>query len=483
MRRMPPDYNETLARPPRRHLTSKTLIIGFSILILVGLVLLAALVIYLYTLTQTDQLTLITNGENRTVNTRAHTIQDVLQDYGITLYEGDTLSVDPQTPVQDGLVVRLDRARNVAISINGETQLHRTSLDNPAEVLASIGLTLAADDRITVDGTRANPTLLETWPVPVNQISIRRAMNISLQDGDTRRELRTNGETVGDALYDAGVQVYVADQIQPGLDAPVIAGMTIQIQRAKPATVIADGVSLQTRTRAPTVSGLLVDAGVALMGLDYAIPGEDVAVQPAMTVRVIRVREEYITETEIIPFGNVSQADNSLELDQIRLVQPGQNGLRRTDIRVRYENGVEVEREQRATVTAQQPQDRVVAYGTGVVTRSIDTPEGPRQYWRKIRMLTTSYHPAALGGDNITATGRVLTKGIVGVDPTVIPYGTQVYVPGYGVGIAADTGGPRSTRLWIDLGYDDDNWVPWSQYTDVYILTPVPDNIQYILPN
>lgn len=90
------------------------------------------------------------------------------------------------------------------------------------------------------------------------------------------------------------------------------------------------------------------------------------------------------------------------------------------------------------------------------------------------------YHPAALGGDNVTATGRILTKGIVGIDPKVIPYGTQLYVPDYGVGMT--TGGPRRIKLWIDLGYDDENWISWSQYVDVYLLTPVPDTIIYMLP-
>jgi hypothetical protein len=45
----------------------------------------------------------------------------------------------------------------------------------------------------------------------------------------------------------------------------------------------------------------------------------------------------------------------------------------------------------------------------------------------------------------------------------------------------ADTG-PAYRPMWIDLGYDDSNWVSWSRWVDVYLLTPVPDNIQYLLP-
>jgi 3D (Asp-Asp-Asp) domain-containing protein len=152
--------------------------------------------------------------------------------------------------------------------------------------------------------------------------------------------------------------------------------------------------------------------------------------------------------------------------------------------RVRQENGVEVSREQVSSMVISEPVNEIIAYGTKVVIRTIDTPEGPLEYWRVLRnMVTTSYHPAALGGDDVTAIGMKLTKGIVGADPKLIPYRTRIYVPGYGVGIVADTGGPRSTRYWIDLGYDDENYVPWSRRdTSVYLLTPVPENINYLLP-
>jgi len=80
-----------------------------------------------------------------------------------------------------------------------------------------------------------------------------------------------------------------------------------------------------------------------------------------------------------------------------------------------------------------------------------------------------------------TALGMKMRFGIVAVDPNVIPMRTEVYVPGYGVGFAGDTGGAIYGRR-IDLGYDDDNLVLWYKWVDVYLLTPVPDQINYLGP-
>ncbi len=44
--------------------------------------------------------------------------------------------------------------------------------------------------------------------------------------------------------------------------------------------------------------------------------------------------------------------------------------------------------------------------------------------------------------DGITATGTVATEGrTIAVDPSVIPYGTAVYIDGLGEFVAEDTGG------------------------------------------
>lgn len=457
---------------------------GFGLAVCVLLTGTGLLFSYLMSLNDSrTPVTVVVGGEAQVINTNMQTVTELLTHLNLQVDDGDQLSVDGDALIQSGMVITLERARHVIVTVNGQPRHVRTTLTNPADILTDLGLSVDPDDRVILDGTRTDPLALANWPVPVNQITIRRAIPVMIVSDENRQQIRTTGVNVGEALYEGGYTLYQADRVTPDTNTAVSAGMTITIDRSVPVTIVADGVTVETRTLADTVGGLLASQTISLMGLDYSIPSEDAPIQPNMTVRVMRVTETFITENELIPFGNQQQPDASLELDTIRLLNPGQNGLRQIISRVRYENDVEIERSVEADVITRDPQDRVVAYGTGVVLRPVQTEAGTREYWRKLRVLVTSYHPAALGGDNITATGQTLTKGIVGVDPTVIPYGTQMYVPGYGIGVAADTGGPRSTRLWIDLGYDDENFRPWSQYVDVYLLTPVPSNFPYILPD
>ena len=427
------------------------------------------------------RVTLMLDGEARALTTRAATVSALLAELDIALAEGDLVTPGLRAALADGALVRVSRARSVTLTLDGAAAALRTHLTNPAAILASAGVALSARDRVTVDGTPADPAALDQWPVPASQISVRRALPVHIDDDGALLTVETASETVGEALFEAGITLYLADSVAPDLSAPVVRDMQITVDRSRLVTISADGAAVEARASGSTVADALAEAGIALIGQDYAIPADTAPLLPGMRIRVIRVTEETLSERETLPYVTIYQADPALELDQRAVVQAGQAGLRQTTIRVRRENGFEVSRTVEESGVLQEPVDEVIAYGTNIVLRMVDTPEGPLQYWRRLRMYATSYHPQALGGDSITAIGETLRKGIVGSDPRIIPYRSQVYVPGYGVGMMADTGSfPRP--LWIDLGYDDHNWVSWARTVDVYLLAPVPEHVEYLLP-
>jgi len=74
-----------------------------------------------------------------------------------------------------------------------------------------------------------------------------------------------------------------------------------------------------------------------------------------------------------------------------------------------------------------------------------------------------------------------MRTGLVAVDPRIVKLGSEVYVSAYGIGLAADTGGAIKGKR-IDLGYSDDELQFWYRWVDVYLMTPVPDTINYLGP-
>jgi len=76
---------------------------------------------------------------------------------------------------------------------------------------------------------------------------------------------------------------------------------------------------------------------------------------------------------------------------------------------------------------------------------------------KKIKMTATAYYPGdplAWGDGTETFLGEKMQRGIVAVDPRVIPLKTRVFVSNYGYGWAGDTGNMIKGKR-IDLGVNN----------------------------
>jgi 3D (Asp-Asp-Asp) domain-containing protein len=132
------------------------------------------------------------------------------------------------------------------------------------------------------------------------------------------------------------------------------------------------------------------------------------------------------------------------------------------------------------------PKTRTVGYGTKVEVNTTTVDGVQIEYWRAVQMYATSYSPCRLGTStcgNTTASGKQLQKGMVAL-PTNLYLsmkGQQLYIPGYGYATVEDACGGCVGQPWIDLGYSDDDYEAWHWWVTVYFLTPVPQNIIYVL--
>ena len=65
----------------------------------------------------------------------------------------------------------------------------------------------------------------------------------------------------------------------------------------------------------------------------------------------------------------------------------------------------------------------------------------------------TAYSAHDPGNGSRTAMGTPVRHGVIAVDPSVIPLGTRVFIPGYGEAVAEDVGGAIHGNR-IDVAFD-----------------------------
>lgn len=425
------------------------------------------------------------------------TVAGVLHDAAINLAPEDIVFPALDALVPDNQPISIRRAQPIRIQVDGETIAHRTQSRNIVDVLREANVFLQPYDRVLVDGRSVEPAAPFAQAVEGNdelavpQIVVQRAVPVQIDDNGALRTFYTTAPTLGGALQQAALVVYLGDYLSPDLGTPVEPGSQIIIRRSRPATINVDGRTIRTRTRTDTVANLLREEGIELVGKDYTIPEATAPLRDDVNIQVMRVKEEFTTESEPIPFETVWQPDSTLELDQHQVTQVGVEGVKKRSIRITYENGHEVRRSvdrewiDATTVT------RIISYGTNIAHRDLTLPDGSTvTYWRKIRVHATSYTAATSGKARTnpyfgrTFLGLQAGLGIVAVDPQVINLRSRLYVPGYGLAFAGDTGG-RIKGLRIDLGYDESNLVLWYKWVDVYILDPPPlsDQIRWVIPD
>lgn len=179
--------------------------------------------------------------------------------------------------------------------------------------------------------------------------------------------------------------------------------------------------------------------------------------------------EKLEEQTQKIPKKIVYLDDSEIEAGEDKILDEGTDGSIKKTIKITMYHDEEYSREITAIKTVP-PKDKKILRGTKIVWKTIDTPEGQVKYWKKMRVYATHYDKYCKGCNEWTAIGMRAGFGVIAVDPKVIKLRSKVYVPGYGVAIAGDTGGAIKGNI-IDLGFDDARTAEWSaRYVDIYLL-------------
>lgn len=445
-------------------------------LVLIGLGLLFAHLWHPYQLT--------VDGQTLHVRTIAFSLRGLLRQLNYEIQPGDRTSIDPESftlILPDRL--SLQRSRLVLIENGSENLELQSSELLPANLLQAAGIPLFPNDLLMREGRFIDPN----EPLPGGEearLQFLPAKQITLEVDGQYHTLFTQKNTLAEALAEAGIQLQPEDRLSSPPDTQLQAQNAFTLARAKSLQVTIGSQNLSGFSAAPTVGEALAELGLAPQNLDRSVPPEGQPLPPNGQISLIRTTESISLIKDETAFNYTYQFDPEAELDTTSVITPGQLGLLVSRQRNRVENGLIVRTLEEGPWKASDPADAVLGTGTKVVVRTEVVDGQTLEYWRKLSVYATSYYPAEFDNGAITRSGLPLTTGIVAVAASWYN-GLEmqpVYVPGYGHGIIADSGYGIPGRYWIDLGYDDENWVSWHDWTVIYFLTPVPDYVQVVLP-
>jgi len=378
----------------------------------------------------------------------------------------------------------------VTIFADGQIFSLRNTRGTPADLLAVAGITLGRDDRVLSLG-RPIPLELALPDSKPCTITVRRAVAMTIFAPDGQQTIQTSALTVGEALAEAGFRLYTTDRIDPPAETPVRDGMSAIVQPGREIVVTMDGTQVRVRSAANTVGQALAETGIPLIGLDTSHPGESAPLPEDGRIRVVRRVESVALIQKTIPFSTRSELSADLEIDQQALLQGGESGLAITRLRTRSENGVKVSQVSESESVVRPPLDEILGIGTKIVIRTAVVDGVSIEYYRALQLMTTSYSPcqsATLDGrcSYGTSSGLPVQRGTVAMVYTwYLAFGyDKLYIPGYGYATVGDVGGgyPPGNHYWVDLAWTDAEYQPMMGWTTVYFLTPVPQNLVYVLP-
>lgn len=242
----------------------------------------------------------------------------------------------------------------------------------------------------------------------------------------------------------------------------------ITVQRLQTITVIRGEETLQATSYGESLQELFVRLGIVMDDTQVASLPLDTMTYDGMQVRVSRKGEYTESYTVEIPFETTYCEDPTLPAGEEKILVAGKAGQMLCTANVLYVNGVESERNVYQQTVMVEPVSQVVAVGTGEQVGQVSDqpiigdgvivlPTGEvLTYTRKDQFVATAYTHHDSGCDEITANGAQVKWGVVAVDPSVIPYGTRMFIVAndgsyvYGLSTAEDCGGAIQNKR-LDL--------------------------------
>src|SRR4051794_3939222 len=169
--------------------------------------------------------TVTVDGQAHEVRTYAATAAEVLADEGLRPASHDVVLPDPDTSVGDGDTIVLNRARPLALTVDGvHSDVYTTALsvDGALDQLgyrnADLVLSASRSQRLPLNGM---------------DLSIATSKDVTLIADGQQRVVTTTAATAGDLLAEQGIALSSTDRTSLYPAQPLLSGMVLQVTRVQ----------------------------------------------------------------------------------------------------------------------------------------------------------------------------------------------------------------------------------------------------------
>ena len=295
-----------------------------------------------------------------------------------------------------------------------------------------------------------------------------------ITDEDQTAVLETYVNIANETLKQAGMDASFTDA-----SAALSAGETSQlnISRSQVVTVKHNGAASSIMANSnETVSDVLSRLGIDISSRDIVSVDIGSIAVSGMVISVTHKMIYYQQVSEPLAYGTERQPDSSLFFGTEKVSQVGTDGVKACTYEIVYIDGEEISRQLVNEEITTEPVSEIVSYGTKVAeigfsdsiqtvsafadgSGIITTKSGATLDFSEAITVTATAYTTEGKTWTTTSTGTTARYGAIAVDPTVIPYGTKMYIVSndgryvYGVAVAEDCGGSIKGNK-IDLFFD-----------------------------
>lgn len=247
----------------------------------------------------------------------------------------------------------------VTIHDRGQERVIMTDEKTIGDALKAAKVSIDPEDNV-------EPAVSEEMIASKYTVNIYRARPVVIVDGTKRTKIVSAYQTPKQIAKEANIELFDEDRVQLAASADIArdgVSMRMDIDRAAPFTLVVYGKKIEARTNAKTVAGMLKEKGITPEKEDTVSVDKNAPIVAGMSVEIWRNGVQTITEDQDIEFPVEKIQDANRPAGYREVKTPGEKGSRSVTFEIEMRNGKEVARKEIQSVTTKEPKKQVEIVG------------------------------------------------------------------------------------------------------------------------